>query len=55
MTGVAAEGIMLLYPISRKMYHILLTEQTYAVMVVLVLCTAAVTLYLTRGNKGNYR
>jgi len=55
VTGVAAEGIMLLYPISRKMYHILLTEQTYAIVVVLVLCTAAVTLYLTRGNKGNYR
>ena len=55
VTGLAAEGIMLLYPISRKMYYILLTEQTYAIMVVLVLCTAAVTLYLTRSNKGNYR
>jgi membrane-bound metal-dependent hydrolase YbcI (DUF457 family) len=55
VTGVAAEGIMLLYPISRKMYYILLSEQTYAIVVVLVLCTAAVTLYLTRSNKGNYR
>lgn len=55
VAGVAAEGIMLLYPITRKMYYILLTEQTYAIMVVLVLCTAAVTLYLTRSNKGNYQ
>jgi len=55
VTGVAAEGIMLLYPISCKMYYILLNEQTYAIVVVLVLCTAAVTLYLTRSNKGNYR
>jgi uncharacterized membrane protein len=43
---------MLLYPISCKMYYILLTEQTYAVMVFLVLCTAAVTLLLTRSNRG---
>ncbi len=55
VSGLAAEGIMLLYPINRKMYYILLTEHTYAVMVMLVLCTAAVTLYLTRSNKGNYR
>lgn len=55
VSGVAADGIMLLYPISRKMYYILLSEQTYAIVVVLVLCTALVTLYLTRGNKGNYR
>jgi len=55
VSGVAAEGIMLLYPISRKMYYILLTEHTYAIVVVLVLCSAAVTLYLTRRNKGNYR
>lgn len=54
VTGVAADGIMLLYPISRKMYYILLSEQTYAAMVVLVLCTALVTLYITRRNKGNY-
>jgi len=27
VTGVAADGIMLLYPISRKMYYILLTEK----------------------------
>jgi hypothetical protein len=54
VTGVAADGIMLLYPISRKMYYILLTEQTYAVMVMLVLCTALVILYHTRCNKGNY-
>ena len=54
VTGVAADGIMLLYPLSYKMYYILLTEQTYAVMVMLVLCTAAVTLYLTRNNKGIY-
>lgn len=55
VTGVAADGIMLLYPLSCKMYYILLTEQTYAVIVMLVLCTAAVTLYLTRNNKGIYR
>jgi len=55
VTGVAAQGIMLLYPINRKMYYILLSEQTYAIVVVLVLCTAAVTLYITRSNKGNYR
>lgn len=51
VTKVAAEGIILLYPISRKMYYILLTEQTYAVVVLLILCTAAVTLYFTSSNK----
>ncbi len=55
VSGLAAEGIMLLYPINRKMYYILLNEHTYAIVVVLVLCTAAVTLYLTRSNKGIYR
>lgn len=55
VTGVAANGIMLLYPVSRKIYYILLNEQTYSVMVMLVLCTAAVTFYLSRSNKGNYQ
>jgi hypothetical protein len=47
-TKVAAEGIMLLYPLSQKMYYILLTEQTYSIMVVVVLSTAVAALYLTR-------
>ncbi len=54
VTRLAADGIMLLYPISYKMYYILLTEQTYAVMAFLVLCTGAVTLNLTRTNRGDY-
>ncbi|MDF1557336.1 MAG: metal-dependent hydrolase [ANME-2 cluster archaeon] len=55
VTGVAANGIMLLYPISRKMYSIVLTETTYAIVAMLVLCTAVITWYLTRNNMGNYR
>ena len=55
VTGVAANGIMLLYPISRKMYSIVLTETTYAMVAMLVLCTAAITLYLTRNNTDKYR
>ncbi|MCK4929332.1 MAG: metal-dependent hydrolase [Methanosarcinales archaeon] len=55
VTGIAANGIMLLYPISRKMYSIMLTETTYAMVAGLVLSTAAITLYLTRNNTGKYR
>ena len=55
VTGVAANGIMLLYPISNKLYYILLTETTYAMVVMLVLCIAAITLYLTRNNTDKYR
>jgi hypothetical protein len=55
VTGVAANGIMLLYPLSREMYYILLTETTYAIVAMLVLCIAAITLYLTRKNTDKYR
>lgn len=48
VTRFAAEGIMLLYPISRNMYYILLTEHTYPAAAVLVILTAIVTFYLTR-------
>ncbi|HUV83069.1 MAG TPA: metal-dependent hydrolase [archaeon] len=47
-TKVAAEGIMLLYPFSQKMYYLLLTEQTYPMIMAAVLFTGVVTLYLTR-------
>ncbi|MDF1531919.1 MAG: metal-dependent hydrolase [ANME-2 cluster archaeon] len=55
VTGVAANGIMLLYPLSRKMYYILLTETTYAFVAMLVLCIAAITVYLTRSDTDKYR
>jgi len=55
VTGVAANGIMLLYPLSCEMYYILLTETTYAIVAMLVLCIAAITLYLTRNNTDKYR
>lgn len=47
-TKVAAEGIMLLYPLSQKMYYILLTERTYPLMMAVVLGSAIAALYLTR-------
>jgi hypothetical protein len=55
VTGVAANGIMLLYPLSREMYSILLTETTYAFVAMLVLCSAAITAYLTRSHTDTYR
>ncbi|MCL7414981.1 MAG: metal-dependent hydrolase [ANME-2 cluster archaeon] len=55
ITGVAANGIMLLYPISRTMYSIVLTETTYAIVAMLVLCIAAVTVYLTRRDRDKYQ
>ena len=55
VSGIAANGIMLLYPVSRKMYSIVLTETTYAMVAGLVLSIAAITLYLTRNNTGKYR
>ena len=48
-----ADSIIQLYPISRKMYYTILTEQAYAVIVVLLLCSVTVTLYLTRSSTGN--
>lgn len=46
ISKTAAEGIMLLYPLSRKMYYILLTEQTYPAAAAAVLCIAAAVVYL---------
>lgn len=48
---IAAEGIMLLYPLSRKMYYILLTEQTYSMVVALVLCSAVAVFYAGRNSE----
>ncbi|MCL7413510.1 MAG: metal-dependent hydrolase [ANME-2 cluster archaeon] len=53
--GVAANGIMLLYPLSRQMYSILLTETTYAFAAILILCVAVITVYLTRSSTDTYR
>lgn len=50
VAGVAADGIMLLYPLSRQMYSILLTETTYAFVAILVLGFAVTTVYLTRST-----
>lgn len=50
VAGVAADGIMLLYPLSRQTYSILLTETTYAFVAILVLGFAITTVYLTHSS-----
>lgn len=48
VSKIEAEGIMLLYPLSKKMYYILLTESTYPIMAAVVVCTALAVLYFSR-------